>query len=264
MLRADISTEEIKTHNTLPYKVEGNPEVCTKILDSFAEYAANFTKCSIQHARPIRLCEECVEQYVRFDQKYQELLTTDVNGTTCRSLFMSQDRLDAVLEFHNNIAAIWDKGNCKSCFDWSGPVIQLSNSTKHFITLFNVTTNCITTYFNKSNYDEACKNCMQQYLELDRYYISLSPDAIGVDSVCMDIVDSMNATRSMWSKTLNCCKIRKTPEIIFLACTGIISSLPLFYYLAVRFCGPMRDLPKVLRQSRFHQQFLRAVNRNSN
>ncbi|KAG6446357.1 hypothetical protein O3G_MSEX004464 [Manduca sexta] len=74
----------------------------------------------------------------------------------------------------------------------------------------------------------------------------------------------MNATRSIWSKSLNCCKLRKTPEIIFLCCTAIIAMLPILYYLAVRFCGPIRDLPNVLKQSRFKQTILRSMNRRMN
>ena len=58
----------------------------------------------------------------------------------------------------------------------------------------------------------------------------------------------MNATRSLWSKALNCCRIRKTPEVIFLVCTGIISVLPLFYYLVLRYFSPIRDLPNVLKR----------------
>lgn len=58
----------------------------------------------------------------------------------------------------------------------------------------------------------------------------------------------MNTTRSIWSKTLNCCKLRRHPEIIFLCVTGVISFLPLLFYVVVRFCGPIRDLPNVLKR----------------
>ncbi|CAH2075398.1 unnamed protein product, partial [Iphiclides podalirius] len=75
----------------------------------------------------------------------------------------------------------------------------------------------------------------------------------------MDIVDSMNATRSIWSKTLNCCKIRISPEVVFLCSAGLISFLPIIFYLSVRFCGPIRDLPRVLKQSRIKQTILRSV-----
>lgn len=43
-----------------------------------------------------------------------------------------------------------------------------------------------------NNTEVVCENCMIKYLELDKYYKSLSSDSIGVDSICMDIVDSVS------------------------------------------------------------------------
>lgn len=88
------------------------PEQCLEILDAFAQNASNFTLCSILNARPITVCERCVDKYVMFRDKYQELLNTTVNGTSCKSIFISHDRLNAVQDFHDNIQAVWDKGQC--------------------------------------------------------------------------------------------------------------------------------------------------------
>ncbi|KAJ8731941.1 hypothetical protein PYW08_014671 [Mythimna loreyi] len=271
LLKADTSYYEHKGVDVLLSKTGSCymtpfPQECSSILNDFADYASNFTKCTILHARPIRICEKCVQHYLSFHNKYQELLTTVVNGTSCKSIFMSCDRLNAVLEYHDNILSIWDKGYCYDCFDWSNDVPVLSNQTRHFNELFNGTMNCINnTHIDPSLNDTQviCDNCMQSYLKLDNYYKTLSVDAIGVDSICMDIVDSMNATRSIWSKTLNCCRIRKTPEVIFLVCTGVISLLPLFYYLVLRYFSPIRDLPNVLKQSRFKQTILRSLGRSN-
>lgn len=238
------------------------PEKCFEILNDFAQHVSNFTFCSISNAKPITLCEKCVEKYVKFRDKYQELLNTTVNGTSCRSIFISQDRLNAVQEFHDNVLSIWNKGKCNGCFDWNHGNPSLKNETIHFHKLSNDTMKCIVTNMDPKN-NEVCNRCMQSYLQLDEFYKSLSSDSIGVDSVCMDIVDSMNATRYIWSKTLNCCNLRKTPEVVFLCSAAIISLSPLIYYLAVRFCGPIRDLPNVLKQSRFKQSILRSINRRN-
>lgn len=72
----------------------------------------NFTRCSIEHARPVKLCKECVNDYVQFFNTYQQLLHTEVNGTTCKSMYLSHDRFEVVLSYYNSIDAIWDKGNC--------------------------------------------------------------------------------------------------------------------------------------------------------
>lgn len=245
-------------------KVDPGPDNCTTILEAFAKYASNFTMCSILHARPIKLCEKCIDEYMNFHKQYK-LLTDTINGTSCKDIYISQDRLDAVLEYHDNILSIWNKGQCYACYDWSNtsqPV--LSNETKNFITLFNETDLCIKKYGNPSNSSEVCDKCMQDYVRLDNYYKTLSEDAIGVDSICMDVVDSMNHTRSVWSKTYDCCKVRRTPEVIFLCSAGIISALPLLYYFILRYCSPIRDFPNVLKQSRFKQTILRALNRRIN
>ncbi|XP_037874832.1 osteopetrosis-associated transmembrane protein 1 isoform X1 [Bombyx mori] len=253
------------TSYKLKYNGEGylfaNPSICTKLLDEFADSASNFTKCSIKHARPIRLCEKCIDHYVKFRESYKNLLQTNLNGTSCETIFISHDRLEVVLNYHDNILAIWNKGNCNDCFNWTKDKPEISNKTYHFYQIFNETMQCIEDNINpKENSTKVCENCMQSYIQLNNYYESLSFDRIGLDIICMDVIDSMNATRSIWSKSLNCCKLRKSPEIIFLCCSGIIACLPVLYYIMVKYCGPIKDLPNILKQSRFKQRILRTVN----
>lgn len=85
----------------------------------------NFTRCSIEHARPIKLCRECVNDYVQFFNTYQKLLNTEFNGTTCKFMYLSHDRFEVVLTYYNSIEAIWDKGNCNG---WLNFYIQLSTN----------------------------------------------------------------------------------------------------------------------------------------
>lgn len=48
----------------------------------------------------------------------------------------------------------------------------------------------------------------------------------------------MNITRQEWSVHLGCCLDRKSPEYIFLVFSGIVSVLPvIFYLLACTFAG---------------------------
>ncbi|XP_068630288.1 osteopetrosis-associated transmembrane protein 1 [Battus philenor] len=250
------------SHNNLKEDSFIYPKECFDILESFSQSASNLTMCSILNARPVRLCENCIFHYVTFHNKYKELLETVVNGTSCKSIFMSHDRLNVVLEYHDSILSVWEKGNCNNCFNWTGNQPVLKNDTKHFNKLYNDTINCFLTNYNPDKNSTVCEKCMQFYLQLDSFYLALlSTDSIGVDNICMDIVDSMNATRSIWSKSFNCCKLRRSPEIVFLCSAGLISFLPIIFYLSVRFFGPIRDLPKVLKQSRIKQTILRSVHR---
>ncbi|XP_072940340.1 osteopetrosis-associated transmembrane protein 1 [Epargyreus clarus] len=263
VLRADIYKDNKWLPSLSVFFQDGqhvypNPAICDKLLDDFAKSASGLTLCSINNSRPITLCERCIDEYVAFSAKYQELKTTVVNGTSCGSVFMSRDRLNVVMEYHDSIAALWNKGNCNGCFDWNGTIPTLKNDTINFKRMYNSTMYCILNNIDPDDKRHVCEKCFDTYVELDTFYMTLSSDSIGVDSVCMDIVDSMNATRSIWSKTLNCCNLRRTPEVAFLCFASIISLLPFIYYLAVRFYGPIRDIPNVLKQSRLKQSFLRS------
>lgn len=80
-----------------------------------------------------------------------------------------------------------------ACYNWTTDVPVLSNETINFNELLTGTMNCIMKYIDPSTNDsKVCDNCMQSYLKLDNYYKTLSADAIGVDSICMDIVDSVS------------------------------------------------------------------------
>lgn len=84
------------------------------------------------------------------------------------------------------------------CFEWPDNLPMLGNNTKHFNKLFNDTINCFINNYNPENNGTVCEKCMQFYLQLDSFYSSLSKDAIGVDSVCMDIVDSVRFFLSIY------------------------------------------------------------------
>lgn len=58
--------------------------------------------------------------------------------------------------------------------------------------MFNATMDCIVTNYYNLNNSEICEKCMQSYLGLDDYYNSLSNDYVGIDTICMDIVDSVS------------------------------------------------------------------------
>lgn len=57
--------------------------------------------------------------------------------------------------------------------------------------MFNLTMDCIVSNVNMNN-SEICEKCMQSYLGLDHYYNTLSTDYVGIDTICMDIVDSVS------------------------------------------------------------------------
>ena len=44
---------------------------CAAFIDYFGDLAANFTKCVVQFARPLRVCDNCVAQYFHANSAYQ-------------------------------------------------------------------------------------------------------------------------------------------------------------------------------------------------
>lgn len=79
------------------------------------------------------------------------------------------------------------------CFNWTKDKPEISNKTYHFYQIFNETMQCIEENINpKENSTKVCENCMQSYIQLNNYYESLSFDRIGLDIICMDVIDSVS------------------------------------------------------------------------
>ena len=47
---------------------------CQAYIEEYARKAAQFTKCSILNARPLRFCEKCIEDYVLANSVYQHVM----------------------------------------------------------------------------------------------------------------------------------------------------------------------------------------------
>ena len=47
---------------------------CIAYLHVYSELAANFTKCAIVNARPLRFCEKCVQEYVQAQSVFDFLM----------------------------------------------------------------------------------------------------------------------------------------------------------------------------------------------
>lgn len=107
----------------------------------------------------------------------------------------------------------------------------MNENTKEILNLHNITTDCINHHRNDSVEvlvdPLVCNICKEQYLKLNERYNQLKDQIF-----CMDIVDMINTTRSLWSHDLGCCLDRKRPEMIYLIASGIVSILPIIFYLS--------------------------------
>lgn len=62
---------EVETHTESPVPLVSS---CTAFVMDFSEGAAAFTRCSILYARPFRLCENCVAEYLKVVNSYHEIM----------------------------------------------------------------------------------------------------------------------------------------------------------------------------------------------
>ena len=49
-------------------------ERCNAIMLDIATQGSRFTFCMLSYARPFRVCEHCLQNYIRFTQMYEDLM----------------------------------------------------------------------------------------------------------------------------------------------------------------------------------------------
>lgn len=206
---------------------------CQFLLESFASVTANFTFCAIRHARPIRLCENCVDDYMLVIEVHKDILKLeDEGGEPCKEKLLNLDRLQVVEAGFEYVQGLWKRASCNYCFQM-GPdgslTKKLNNHTREILSLHKQVDSCIQEHRNdsyQSLYDPlVCAECKENYLALNNRYNELKDNIF-----CMDIVDLINTTRNEWSVELGCCLDRQKPEIVFLITSGVISLMPILFY----------------------------------
>lgn len=226
---------------------------CQFLLESFASVTANFTFCAIRHARPIRLCESCVDDYMLVIEVHKDILKLeDEGGEPCKEKLLNLDRLQVVEAGFEYVQGLWKRANCNYCFkiDSDGSLTKkLNNNTLEIHDLHKKVDDCIQEHRNdsyQSLYDPlVCTECKQSYLALNNRYNELK-DRI----FCMDIVDMINTTRNEWSVELGCCLDRQKPEIVFLITSGVLSLVPILFYASAYLFATKKE-EKLTQQKRW-------------
>ena len=116
-------------YNDPIYPVEN---VCLAILNRLSETAATFLDCACKRARPFKLCEGCIDHYVRLEDlvhlldKVIDLLIdhywftcfifqshSDSKQTiTCKQFLESYDSIQLVARLINFVQSIWTSSVC--------------------------------------------------------------------------------------------------------------------------------------------------------
>ncbi|XP_042548171.1 osteopetrosis-associated transmembrane protein 1 [Dipodomys spectabilis] len=219
---------------------------CRELLLDFAHSSAELTRCVVRSARPVRLCQTCYPLFQQVASKMDNISravgNTSESQSCAKSLLMA-DRMQIVVILSEFFNTTWQEANCANCLTNNSE--NLSNSTEHFLTLFNKTLTCFEDNLQGSshsllppkNYSEVCKNCHTAYKSLSSLYNEmqkmndLEKKAEPGTHLCIDVEDAMNITRKLWSRTFNC-SVPCSDTVPVIAVSVFILFLPVVFYLS--------------------------------
>jgi hypothetical protein len=168
--------------------VVNSEENCTLLKDSFANSTAEFISCAIYNSRPITMCENCVQQYINILEDYNNMKKILDNETYCIDKFINLDRLQIIQTLYSSSYNLWNDAKCYECYKFENGTLTPNKSIQ--TTTFNKYHEKYTHCINQRTINDTtiCKTCMEDYLNLDNYYTSISNENEKI-GVCMDIVD---------------------------------------------------------------------------
>ncbi|KAG8238547.1 hypothetical protein J437_LFUL018074 [Ladona fulva] len=151
-------------------------------------------------------------------------------GVKCKDALINVDRLEIIETLYSSFVQLWKKGECDYCFEIepNGTTTYTpNNSTIHFHAIENSVRECIKKNMEKNS--TVCTLCREPYKKLNDFYNSLKQSS----RVCMDIVDSMNASRMEWSKDLGC-KLHFEMDPYLITTAVLFTFIPSIFYGLVK------------------------------
>ncbi|XP_015915327.1 osteopetrosis-associated transmembrane protein 1 [Parasteatoda tepidariorum] len=213
---------------------------CSWAFGNFSEAVVNFTRCALEHARPVRVCYQCGNAYNVSVAKYNNLRK---QGEECEEIFFSSDQIAIVDVLYSNVNQLWSNNYCQNCY-------LDPNLTKGFFNISKAFMDCV--HKNRTGFlpaNTTCTDCHSLYADLSNKYglFVLSPGDYG--KICMDVVDTMNLTRRIW-KLYNCLPPFDYnlgyPNIIVALAIGVT---PVLFYLLAKNISIIEDV-KIVRPKR--------------
>ncbi|XP_001511508.2 osteopetrosis-associated transmembrane protein 1 [Ornithorhynchus anatinus] len=220
---------------------------CRALLVLFARSSARLTDCLGRGARPVRVCQTCYPLFREVVGSMENISRAAGPGNAseshncARSLLMS-DRMQIVVILSEFFNTTWQEANCANCLMNNSE--GLSNSTIHFLDLFNITMTCFEqnlqggeSSLQLRNYTDVCKNCRESYKSLSALYAEMQKrndhenKAEHGTHLCIDVEDAMNVTRKLWSRTFNC-SVPCSDTVPVIAVSVFVLFLPVVFYLS--------------------------------
>ncbi|XP_062586346.1 osteopetrosis-associated transmembrane protein 1-like [Saccostrea cucullata] len=267
-----LFTNEVESFKTI-IPASNVTDKCCAYLNDFADNASNFIRCSVERARPLRFCEKCVDSFATVTSIYNDI---EKNVGGCHVFLLDADRVQAILQIHTMIKALWDASDCNNCFtsgsidvEQNGTVTYKYNTdTMDFMGKYDNFTECVDRYtngtypdFTSINYT-VCHACLQMYQGLNDHYADMRKRYNG--KICMDLVDMMNYTRLMWgdARDLNCTNHDRDDMPVLLT-SIILLTIPFLFYGATCICGERKKL-KIMTQKRLKNPISVEVSKTDN
>ncbi|XP_051881401.1 osteopetrosis-associated transmembrane protein 1 [Pristis pectinata] len=201
---------------------------CRQLLAEFGDSCKALVGCAVKNARPVRICEKCLSLFHDFWDAFANI-SKDSGNVSCSTQLLRSDRLQIVLKTQKFLQQLWTGSQCDACLNENKTA--LSTDTVIFKKLLNDTLTCFEQHSLKhpvhSNHSDLCIKCKVSYNNLTEYYGRMETNK----NLCIDIIDEMNLTRQLWSKTYNC-TIRDSDIVPVIAVSTFLLFLPVIFYLS--------------------------------
>ncbi|XP_022225020.2 osteopetrosis-associated transmembrane protein 1 [Drosophila obscura] len=190
-------------------------KTCKILVAELGDGQSKFVYCATTKSVPVRLCIGCELEYRNLTRYYDALLSSP----NCSKIYLDSDRINVVPTTQGILTNLWQKASCEDCYN--------SNHSDLYDEKWNTLSGCLSVH-----HGDPCVACKGDYIDLNQFYLAMEKANKG--HVCFDIQDSMNRTRSNWSKTLKCCQ-REVNLNTFLIAVCVVVLLPIvtFYITAI-------------------------------
>ncbi|XP_035851365.1 osteopetrosis-associated transmembrane protein 1 [Sander lucioperca] len=201
-------------------------DYCSDLLHIFGQRYVAYVNCLVTAARPVKVCQNCFSTYGSLMNIYNNISSDEMGpgNVSCRDSLLRSDHLMLVYLLYSNMEDIWTKSSCVNCI--TKGFQSLTNDTLYFISTLNQTLTCFEKY-QQGNHTELCKDCKNAYRDLNELYSRMETNL----TMCIDIEDSMNMTRRLWSKNFNC-SFPREETVPVIAVSSFMLFLPIIFYLS--------------------------------
>lgn len=197
---------------------------CLELLHSFTIKCVSHVDCTLRHARPVRVCENCYQDFSNLQEIYRNISQESLVNVSCRDTLLRSDRLQVIVSVYEFLNGFWGKSECSRCLTKED---SISNDTLNFMNALNQSLDCFQKFQQSGNLSELCKQCKGNYSRLSELYSQMEKNF----TLCIDIEDAMNMTRRLWSKNFNC-SFPREETVPVIAVSSFMLFLPVIFYLS--------------------------------